>query len=212
MKKMLFVLCCAVAMGAMGEPTTAPLFGEKLANADYNPAIWSMDENGILKANKDAAIWTKEKIGDCKVSFEYNLSPKANAGFLIKCSDKGNWIPNTIEIQILDDHGSQPSYHGNAAFYGYQAPTKVATKPAGEWNKMVVECKGTVIKVWLNDEFVNEMDMSQWKDKQVSPKGTPIEKKFQGKALADADTVGYIGFQGLHGKSSILYRNITITK
>ena len=189
-----------------------PLFGEKLADADYNPAVWSLSEEGVLSANQDAAIWTKEKFGDCKVSFEYQLSEKANAGFLIKCSDKNNWIPNTIEIQLLDDAGSQPSYHGNAAFYGYQAPKKVVTKPAGEWNKMDVVCKGSVIKVWLNGELVNEMDMKEWTDRKVSPNGTPIEGKFQGKALAEADTEGYIGFQGLHGRSTIHYRNIQICR
>lgn len=217
MKKILFVLVSVLALSASLSMAadcckSQPLFGENLANADFNPEIWSMDENGVLSAKKDAAIWTKEKYGDCKISFEYQLSEKANAGFLIKCSNKGNWIPNTIEIQLLDDAGSNPSYHSNAAFYGYQAPTKNVTKPAGEWNKMEVLCKGSTIKVWLNGELINEMDMKQWTDKKVSPNGTPIEGKFQGKALADADTVGFIGFQGLHGRSTIHYRNIKISK
>ncbi|MBQ2820741.1 MAG: DUF1080 domain-containing protein [Thermoguttaceae bacterium] len=215
MKKILFSMFSCLLLSAsccLAADCCQPLFGDKLEKADFNADIWSINENGELCASRDAAIWTKEKIGDCTVSFEYKLSERANAGFLIKCSDKGNWIPNTIEIQLLDDAGSQPNYHGNAAFYGYQAPTKVATKPAGEWNKMVVECKGSIIKIWLNGEKVNEMDMSQWKDNKISPNGTEIEKKFQGKALADADTVGFIGFQGLHGKSTIYYRNIRICK
>ena len=77
---------------------------------------------------------------------------------------------------------------------------------------MEVECKGSVIKVWLNGEFVNEMDTKQWTDKKISPNGTEIEGKFQGKALADADLEGYIGFQGLHGHTSVFYRNIKICK
>lgn len=214
MKRFLMIGCSLLVFTATfslaAECQCKPLFGDKLADADYNPAVWTLSEEGVLSANQDAAIWTKEKIGDCKVSFEYQLSEKANAGFLIKCSDKNNWIPNTIEIQLLDDAGSQPNYHGNAAFYGYQAPQKVLTKPAGEWNKMEVVCKGSNIQVWLNGELVNEMDMKQWTDKKVGPNGTPIEGKFQGKALANADTEGYIGFQGLHGRSTIHYRNIQV--
>lgn len=215
MKKIWFALCALVLSASScfaADCCCQPLFGKNLENADYDASIWSINENGELCAARDAAIWTKEKIGDCKVSFEYKLSERANAGFLIKCSDKRNWIPNTVEIQLLDDAGTEPNYHGNGAFYGYQAPKKVVTKPAGEWNKMEVICKGSTIKIWLNGELINEMDMSQWTDKKVSPNGTEIEGKFQGKALADADTVGYIGFQGLHGKSTIHYRNIRICK
>lgn len=187
-----------------------PLFGDKLQNADYDPAIWTLNEEGELSAKKDAAIWTKEKYGDCKISMEYKLSPNANAGLLIQCNERKNWIPNTIEIQLVDDFGKQPNYHGNCAFYGYQAPTKVLTKPAGEWNKIIVSISGRKITVELNGEVVNQIDTSEWTDKKKGPAGTDIEKKFQGKALADASPIGYIGLQGLHGKSSIVYRNLIL--
>ncbi|MDO5581215.1 MAG: DUF1080 domain-containing protein [Planctomycetia bacterium] len=214
MKKLnLFVFligALALSLSTVMAGEAKPLFGDKLQDADYNPAVWSMNDKGELSANKDAAIWTKVKYGDCKISMEYKLSKKANAGLLIQCSDKKNWIPNTIEIQLLDDAGSEPNYHGNCAFYGYQAPSKVLTKPAGEWNKVVVSISGRKITVELNGEIVNKIDTSEWKDCKKGPAGTDIEKKFQGKALADADPAGYIGLQGLHGKSSIVYRNLTL--
>jgi hypothetical protein len=34
--------------------------------------------------------------------------------------------------------------------------TDGAEKPPGEWNTMVIECRGDTIKVWVNDELVNE--------------------------------------------------------
>jgi len=33
--------------------------------------------------------------------------------------------------------------------------TDGSEKPAGEWNKMVVECVADTIKVWVNDALVN---------------------------------------------------------
>ena len=33
--------------------------------------------------------------------------------------------------------------------------TDGSEKPLGEWNKMVVECLGDKIKVWVNDQLVN---------------------------------------------------------
>ncbi len=188
-----------------------PLFGEKLADADYDKEVWSINEQGELSANKDSVIWTKKKYGSCFVSFEYKLSSKSNGGFLIQCSNKKDWIPNTIEIQLLDDAGSQPNYHGNASFYGYQAPGEVLTKPAGEWNKMDVFCHGRKIRIMLNGKLVNEIDTGEWKDATKGPAGTEIEKKFQGKALADSEPFGFIGLQGLHGKAPIFYRNLKIS-
>jgi hypothetical protein len=33
--------------------------------------------------------------------------------------------------------------------------TDNSEKPVGEWNKMLIECKGNNIKVWVNDDLVN---------------------------------------------------------
>lgn len=33
--------------------------------------------------------------------------------------------------------------------------TNGSEKPAGEWNRMVIECRGTEVIVWVNDELVN---------------------------------------------------------
>lgn len=33
--------------------------------------------------------------------------------------------------------------------------TDGSEKPVGEWNKMVIECAGNTIKVWVNDDMVN---------------------------------------------------------
>lgn len=33
--------------------------------------------------------------------------------------------------------------------------TDNSEKPVGEWNKMLIECKGNGIKVWVNDDLVN---------------------------------------------------------
>ena len=33
--------------------------------------------------------------------------------------------------------------------------TDTSEKPPGKWNKMVIECLKSEIKVWINDDFVN---------------------------------------------------------
>jgi hypothetical protein len=34
--------------------------------------------------------------------------------------------------------------------------TDKSEKPLGEWNTMIIECKGNTIKVWVNDDLVND--------------------------------------------------------
>lgn len=187
-----------------------PLFGENLEEADFPEGVWYFNDEKELCANKDAVIWTKRKYSAFVCSFEFNLSEHTNGGFLIQCSDKGNWIPNTIEIQLLDDFGQEPTYHTCGAFYGFQAPSKNATKKAGEWNKMVVIVNDRDISVILNDEFINHINTAEWTDPAKSPKGTDIEEKFRGRSLASFEPYGYVGFQGLHGNAPMKIRNATI--
>lgn len=188
-----------------------PLFGANLENGDFPEGVWYLDDDGCLCANKDNVIWTKDKYSAFVCSFEFNLSEHTNGGFLIQCSDKDNWIPNTIEIQLLDCAGQEPNYHSCGAFYGFQAPTENTTKKPGEWNKMVVIANGRDITVILNDKMINRINTAEWTDPAKSPAGTDIEEKFRGRTLASFEPYGYIGFQGLHGNSPMKIRNAVIT-
>ena len=192
-----------------GEPTS--LFGDKLEKADFPEGVWYLDDEGCLCAKKDDVIWTKEKYSAFVCSFEFCLSEHTNGGFLIQSSNKNDWIPNTIEIQLLDDYGQNPDYHTCGAFYGFQAPTENATKKPGEWNKMIVYCNGRNISVVLNDKLINRINTAEWTDPAKSPNGTDIEEKFRGRTLASFEPYGYIGFQGLHGNAPMKIRNATIS-
>ena len=202
---------CLVKRAERGPKSARPLFGENLEEGDFPEGVWYFNDQKELCANKDAVIWTKQKYSAFVCSFEFNLSEHTNGGFLIQSSDKENWIPNTIEIQLLDDFGNTPDYHSCGSFYGFQAPTKNVTKKPGEWNKMVVICKGRKITVILNGEKINEIDTAEWTDAKKSPAGTDIEGKFQGRSLSTFEPYGYIGFQGLHGNSPMRIRNAVIS-
>ncbi|MDO5308359.1 MAG: DUF1080 domain-containing protein [Planctomycetia bacterium] len=187
-----------------------PLFGENLEEADFPEGVWYFNDDKELCANADAVIWTKNKYSTFTCSFEFNLSEHTNGGFLIQCSDKDNWIPNTIEIQLLDDYGTEPDYHSCGAFYGFQAATKNVTKKPGEWNKMDVFVNNRMITVVLNGEMINRINTAEWTDNAKSPQGTDIEEKFHGRSLASFEPYGYVGFQGLHGNAPMKIRNATI--
>ena len=173
-----------------------PLFGKNLENANYNPEVWS-ETDGVLGAVKDESIWTKD---------EYET--------FVYCTDTKDWIPNSVEIQIADDHcekwGNGKPYEKCGAIYGHLGAVqdKVVKKP-GEWNHMRIKCAGQHIMVILNGKKVTEMDMSKWTSGTKNPDGSDIPSWLP-KPFAELPTKGFIGLQGKHGDSLIWFRNIKI--
>ena len=79
------------------------VFDKELSNAQHDPEVWSRDASGCLTATKDIAIWTKDQYGYFELECEYNLEPAANSGILIYCTNPSNWVPNAVEIQLVDN-------------------------------------------------------------------------------------------------------------
>ena len=194
-----------------------PLYnrGQKIEDQfDVEPGVWQQKgRRGEITANKDSALWTKAEYENFALDFEYKLEPGANSGVLIYGSDTKNWIPNTVEVQLLDDYAEKwskdPAYMLNASLYGHCAPTKQTVRRAGEWNRMTVFARGKNIQVICNGEKVLDADLSKWTDAKKNPDGTKIPP-WLSRPWADLPTKGKIGFQGMHGKSRPYFRNIRI--
>ena len=181
---------------------------------DVEPGVWhSAGRRGEITADKDKVLWTKDEYENFAIDFEYKLEPGANSGMLIYGSDTKNWIPNTVEVQLLDDYAEKwsndPAYMKNASLYGHCAPTKQTVRRASEWNRMTVFARGKNIQIICNGEKVLDADLSKWTDAKKNPDGTDIPPWFS-RPWADLPTKGKIGFQGMHGKSRPYFRNIRI--
>ena len=174
-----------------------PLFGKNLENANYNPEVWS-ETDGVLGAVKDESIWTKDEYENFELDLDFKTDVGTNSGVVVYCTDTKDWIPNSVEIQIADDH------------YGHLGAVqdKVVKKP-GEWNHMRIKCAGQHIMVILNGKKVTEMDMSKWTSGTKNPDGSDIPSWLP-KPFAELPTKGFIGLQGKHGDSLIWFRNIKI--
>ncbi len=169
-------------------------------------------KDGVLKATVDEELWTRVMHGDLILDFEYRLEPGANSGVRVYNSDPEEWRKTSIEIQICDD--TFPTWRDwlpsqrTGAFYGHQGPSVVASRPAGEWNRMTIACRGSTITVLLNGAVVNEIDLSRWAEATVNPDGSPIPTWLQGKPKAELPTNGRVGFQGRHGEGGVEFRCI----
>lgn len=190
-----------------------PLFGTHLSEATFNPEVWT-ETDGILTASKDEAIWTNIEYENFELDLDFKTDVGTNSGVVVYCTDIDDWIPNSVEIQIVDDHyekwaDSKP-YEKCGAIYGHVGPKldKVVKKP-GEWNHIRIKCIGQRISVILNGKKVTEMDMSEWTSGSVNPDGSEIPSWLP-KPFAELPTKGFIGLQGKHGNATIWFRNIKI--
>ena len=188
------------------------LLAPDLSNAIYPEGVWSMEE-GILTATEDINLWSSKVYRDFVLDLEFKTAEGTNSGVIIHASDIGNWIPNSIEIQIADDYAEQwassPATWQCAAIFGHLAASKKAVKQAGEWNRYTITVVGKTITVVLNGEPVTVMNRSHWTRKGVNPDGSEIPD-WLSTPLNDLPTYGHIGFQGKHAGAPIWFRNIRV--
>jgi hypothetical protein len=219
MEKLIFsILCsaflCAWTPGQINAKGWKPLFSADLQNADYDKAVWSIDRDGVISATADQAIWSSQAYENFELELEFKTDHCTNSGVVIYCTDKKDWIPNSVEIQIADDYcdhfGKAASTGSCGAVYGHLAPSayQLVKKP-GEWNKMKVTAKGKNIKIVLNGKKIINMDMGRWTSGKTNPDGSEIPSWLP-KPYSELSTKGYIGFQGKHGEALIWFRNIKI--
>ncbi|HVM47798.1 MAG TPA: DUF1080 domain-containing protein [Candidatus Acidoferrum sp.] len=189
------------------------LFAPDLSNAVAPAGVWSWQDGVLSPKAKDEAIWTTKDYENFILDLEFNLEPAANSGVFVYSSDTNNWIPNTIEIQLLDDGAAKwakvpPNWKCGGVF-GHSVPLKSAVKKPGEWNRMTIRCQGPNISVLLNGQLVTDINMKDWKSGKKAPDGSDIVD-FEPRPLAEMATKGRIGLQGAHGGIPTHFRNLKI--
>jgi len=221
-KMLAFTLMVAAASGFAqvtlplnGHPDTkgwTDLFNKDLSNAEFTPKVWTSDK-GVMTADEDQMIFSKVEYENFILDLEFNMESGANSGVVVYCTDKKNWIPHSVEIQIADDThekwASSPGSWQCAAIFGHLAASEKVAKKPGEWNRMTIACKGQMIYVVLNGRPVTTMDMSKWTSAKKNPDGSEIPE-WLSTPFSELATKGFIGLQGKHAGAKTFYRNVKI--
>ncbi len=212
------IVCCTIMLTSCDDEQLAEkqnwqeLFNADLSNAIFPAGVWTF-EDGVLTASEDQCIWTEKEYDDFVLDVEFKTETGTNSGVIVRNTDMANWIPGAVEIQIADDHSepwksSDPTWQCGAIF-GHLAATKSVVKEPGQWNSMQITCKGKIVTVVLNDEKINEMDMSLWTSAKKNPDGSDIPP-WLSLPVAGLPLKGRVGFQGKHAGAEIYFRNLRI--
>jgi len=169
-------------------------------------------ENGVLFTTKEDGgnLFTEKEYADFVVRFEVKLTENANNGIGIRAPLEGDAAYVGMEIQVLDDGGSQYTNLRPAQYHGsiYQMfPAKRGfQKPVGEWNAEEISAKGRHITVTLNGVAIVDANLDDMKDEALLATHRNLTKPEGSRGIAN--TKGHIGLLG-HG-ARVEFRNIRI--
>jgi hypothetical protein len=169
-------------------------------------------EDGVLFTTKEDGgnLFTEKEYSDFVLRFEFKLTENANNGIGIRAPLQGDAAYDGIEIQVLDDSGSQYTKLQPAQYHGsvYQMfPAKRGfQKPVGEWNSEEITVQGRRINVKLNGTTIVDANLDDVKDEGVLAKHRDMSKAEGSRGIAN--TKGHIGLLG-HG-TRVEFRNIRI--
>ena len=142
-----------------------------------------------------AYLWTSKMYKDFVLQVEYKYPPGGNSGVFFRVGDLKNPVQNGIEAQILDStkKKGRMGHHDHGGIIRTVGASKNMSKNPGEWNRMIVTCKGHHLRVELNGEKIVDIQLDK----------TPMK---------DRPLEGYIGLQD-HGEPNNLYfRNIKLKR
>lgn len=157
---------------------------------------WTMTGPGRFTVEPDGSILSHGGMGlfyyaerpfrDYVLELDWKVATDStNSGVFVRFPEAPDpwYAVNTgYEIQIDD---SQDPVHQTGAVYSFAAPSHVASKPAGAWNRYRIEVRGQRYEIYLNGEKVNDFVGSRARE-------------------------GYIGLQNHDDASQVWFRDIRV--
>jgi hypothetical protein len=162
----------------------------------YGPGYFELDtETGVLASHGGMGLmwYAAQDYGDFILDLEFMTEvADANSGVFVRVPgvpSSDEYIYHSWEIQIDD---ASEGIHQTGAVYDAEAPTRLASKGPGEWNRMRITFVGNHITVEVNGEKVVD-----W---EAEPRGK----------VADFAERGYIGLQNHDRDTRTFFRNIFV--
>ena len=195
-----------------GKDFTGWVYGRRANGAENKSGKGYQIENGVLYSTKDDGgnLYTEKEYANFVFRFEFRLTPNANNGIGIRAPLEGDAAYVGMEIQVLDDGGSQYTnllpgqYHGS--IYKVVAAKRGFQKPVGEWNSEEIIANGRRITITLNGTVIVDANLDDVKDEAVLKEHRDLTRPEGSRGIAN--TKGHIGFLG-HG-AHVEFRNIRI--
>lgn len=195
-----------------GKDFTGWIYGQRPNGTENKSGKGYQIENGVIYSTKEDGgnLYTEKEYANFVLRFDFRLTPNANNGIGIRAPLVGDAAYVGMEIQVLDDSGSEYTnllpgqYHGS--IYKVAPAKRGFQKPVGEWNSEEITANGRRITVKLNGTTIVDCNLDDVKDEAVLKEHQDLGKPEGSRGIAN--TKGHIGFLG-HG-AHVEFRNIRI--
>jgi len=193
----------ATAEDKKEEGFTSIFDGSSLKGWQGGTGAYEVKDGAIvcLKDGKGGNLYTEKEYANFDLRFEFKLTKNANNGIGIRAPLEGDSAYVGMEIQVLDDGGSQytalrpAQYHGS--IYDVFPAARGHQKPVGEWNEEEITAQGRHVTIKLNGATIVDANLDDVKDEAVLKKHPGLK-----------NAKGHIGFLG-HG-ARVEFRNLRI--
>lgn len=120
-------------------------------------------QDGIFytKGARDHWLMTDRMYSRFILRLEYKLGPGSNSGIMFWTPIPGRPSRTGFEVQLLDDAGKPINDSTSGALYKVIPPLVNAQKPAGEWCTMEITADWPRVKVRLNDQIVQDVQLDR---------------------------------------------------
>ncbi|RPI25954.1 MAG: DUF1080 domain-containing protein [Acidobacteria bacterium] len=179
-------------------------------NPNAPPSFAVRDGLLVSMGKPNGHLITKDSFSNYRLEVEYRFPNKAgNCGVLVHASKPRAlyaMFPQSIEVQMqsgqagdfwciaenieVPDMEKRRPRKDDQVFGGGPKDarrilnlTDNSEKPLGEWNRMVIECLGPEVKVWVNDDLVNHGSNSTASEGQIALQAEGTEVEFRKVAL-----------------------------
>lgn len=137
--------------------------------------VWTIADGVVTCSGRGFGYLRYEQaVSDFRLELEYRFPKNGNSGIGIRT------VPFTgpletrpsqaaYEIQLLSDAGKAPDRGSCCSLYGHEAPKENTSRPVGEWNAIIVECRGPRIRINQNRVDVLDFDQSSRKETAKKP-------------------------------------------
>lgn len=191
-----------------------PLFDGKTMKGwrNYNKKSvspnWAVKDGEIHLVGHGGDLITEKQYGDFELKLEWKATGKLNSGIFFGAKETKAPIYNeALEMQVLMNEGwpGLDDSHIAGSMYEFYPSKREWSKPAGEWNAVVIYKKGTHVKAFFNGHQV-----ADFKTDGAEFKALWQKSKFKDVKMFAQHEKGHIGIQDHGDSKGLVLRNLMI--
>ncbi|MGQ9650687.1 MAG: 3-keto-disaccharide hydrolase [Phycisphaerae bacterium] len=125
-------------------------------------STWSV-EDGTIKCAGAEGHWlrSRRRFASFILRCEFKIVKNGNSGIFVWSPLEARSSRFGMEMQIMGVQTDTPDDNTTGAIYGVLPPSKVPDVKINDWNTVEIACRGSWVRVTLNDRIIQDFDADE---------------------------------------------------